>query len=60
MAIKQYSLATEGDKRVTEHFQVKEFACHDGSDYVPIDIDNDEKLTASDALKILQAAVGLT
>ena len=40
-------------------FQVKEFACHDGSDYVPIDIDNDGKLTASDALKILQAAVGL-
>lgn len=44
MAIKQYSLATEGDKRVTEHFQVKEFACHDGSDYVPIDIDLAYKL----------------
>ena len=44
MAIKQYSLATEGNKRITEHFQVKEFACHDGNDYVPIDIDLAYKL----------------
>lgn len=39
MAINQFSLAKEGNNKVTEHFQVKEFACHDGSDYVPIDID---------------------
>ena len=30
-------MTTEAEKNASEHFKVKEFACHDGSDYVPID-----------------------
>lgn len=33
----QFSKKLEGEKYVSPHFQVKEFACHDGSDYIPID-----------------------
>ena len=29
----------EGNNKITEHFTVSEFACKDGSDYIPIDID---------------------
>lgn len=32
-----FSLAADGNKYLTEHFQVKEFACNDGSDVVLID-----------------------
>ena len=39
MAIKQYSKKLEGNNKLTEHFKVSEFACNDGSDYIPIDID---------------------
>ena len=44
MAIKQYSKKLEGNQKITEHFKVSEFACHDGSDYIPIDIDLAYKL----------------
>lgn len=32
--VKVYSLSSEGEKNVTAHFKVKEFACNDGSDVV--------------------------
>lgn len=32
-----FSLATDGNKYLSKHFQVKEFACNDGSDVVLID-----------------------
>lgn len=44
MAIKQYSKKLEGNNNLTEHFKVSEFACKDGSDYIPIDIDLAYKL----------------
>ncbi|SMC39518.1 YcbK family protein [Papillibacter cinnamivorans] len=37
MAVKTYSLAKDGNKKLSEHFRVKEFACRDGSDIVLID-----------------------
>lgn len=37
MAVKIYSLARDGQKWLTENFQVKEFACKDGSDQVWVD-----------------------
>lgn len=37
MAVKTYSLAKDGSKKLSEHFTVKEFACRDGSDTVLID-----------------------
>lgn len=37
MAIKTYVVETEGDKNITEHFKVKEFACKDGTPIVFID-----------------------
>lgn len=37
MAIKTYSLREQGSIRLTAHFQVKEFACNDGSDTILID-----------------------
>lgn len=45
MAIKAYSKAKDGNKKVSANFRVKEFACTDGSD--PIFID-------SELVKILQ------
>lgn len=39
MAIKAYSKAKDGNKKVATNFRVKEFACTDGSD--PIFIDSD-------------------
>ena len=32
--IKTYSLARDGEKQLTEHFKVREFACKDGSDKI--------------------------
>lgn len=32
-----YSLSKDGNKYITKNFQVKEFACHDGSDKILID-----------------------
>lgn len=37
MSIKYYSAKNDGDKYVSKNFQVKEFACHDGTDRTPID-----------------------
>ena len=39
MAIKAYSKAKDGNKKVSTNFRVREFACTDGSD--PIFIDSD-------------------
>ena len=39
MAIKAYSKAKDGNKKLSTNFRVKEFACTDGSD--PIFIDSD-------------------
>lgn len=37
MAIKAYSKAKDGNKKVSENFRVREFACTDGSDPIFID-----------------------
>lgn len=37
MAIKAYSKAKDGNKKVSTNFRVKEFACSDGSDPIFID-----------------------
>ena len=37
MSVGTYSLAREGDKLLSPHFRVREFACHDGADTVKID-----------------------
>ena len=34
--ITKYILSKEGEKKVSEHFKVKEFRCKDGSDFVYI------------------------
>lgn len=39
MAIKAYSKAKDGNKKLSTNFRVKEFACSDGSD--PIFVDSD-------------------
>ncbi len=37
MAVKKFSKNTEGDKKLSPHFTVSEFACKDGSDTILID-----------------------
>ena len=37
MAIKQYSLMADGDRRLAPDFKVREFRCKDGSDTVMVD-----------------------
>lgn len=37
--IKKFSLKKDGELYITPHFQVKEFACKDGSDDIYIDLD---------------------
>lgn len=37
MSIEAYSLAAEGEKRLTANFKIKEFACADGSNVIFID-----------------------
>lgn len=44
MAVYNYSKKLEGENKLTEHFKVKEFACNDGTDYIPIDLDLAYKL----------------
>lgn len=34
MAVRQYSLAVNGDEKITPHFLVREFRCKDGSDKI--------------------------
>lgn len=36
MAVKTYSLAKDGDKYLSKHFRVREFACKDGTDKILI------------------------
>ena len=36
MAVKTFSLAADGNKRLSDHFRVNEFACKDGSDRILI------------------------
>ena len=40
MSVKTYSLRSDGGKKLSENFRVREFACNDGSDKILIDIDN--------------------
>ena len=42
--IKEFSLKRDGELKLSEHFQVKEFKCNDGSDKILIDIDLVNKL----------------
>ena len=37
MSVGTYSLAREGDKLLSPHFRVREFACRDGADLVKMD-----------------------
>ena len=37
MAVQTYSMRTDANTNVSEHFKVREFACNDGSDTVLID-----------------------
>lgn len=37
MAVRVYSLKLDGDKFISPHFRIREFACHDGSDLIKID-----------------------
>lgn len=39
MAVKTYSKKTDGAKMIAPNFQIKEFACKDGSDTILIDFD---------------------
>lgn len=39
MAVKTYSYAKDGNTFITEHFQVKEFQCHNGADKILINDD---------------------
>ena len=38
MGIKSYSLAKDGEKKLSANFRVREFACKDGSDPIMIDL----------------------
>lgn len=37
--VKEYSLARDGETKISENFKVKEFRCKDGSDKILIDVD---------------------
>ena len=37
MSVETYSLSREGDRRLSPHFRVREFACRDGTDTVKVD-----------------------
>lgn len=47
--IKKYSIKNEGDKKLSEHFKVKEFACKDGNDEILID---DEVVEALEKIRV--------
>lgn len=38
-SVKKFSLKTDGEKKISENFKVKEFCCKDGSDEILIDVD---------------------
>ena len=48
MSVGTYSLTREGDKLLSPHFRVREFACRDGADLVKIDTDLVELLEEID------------
>lgn len=50
--IRTYSLVKQGQDQLSEHFRVREFACHDGSDIILI---SDELV---DALETIRAHYG--
>lgn len=37
--LKEFSLMADGEKKISEHFKVKEFKCKDGSDSILVDCD---------------------
>lgn len=39
MAVKEYYKSQDGDKNLSEHFKVREFACNDGTDKILIEND---------------------
>ncbi|SMC79828.1 YcbK family protein [Papillibacter cinnamivorans] len=39
MSVNVYSLAADKDRKLSEHFSLREFACRDGSDEVKVDSD---------------------
>ena len=39
MSVRTYRVSREGDRLLSPHFRVREFACRDGSDLVKIDTD---------------------
>ena len=39
MSVQTYRVSREGDRLLSPHFRVREFACRDGSDLVKIDTD---------------------
>ena len=39
MSVRTYSVSREGDRLLSAHFRVREFACRDGTDLVKIDTD---------------------
>ena len=48
MAVKEYSLKRDGEKKLSEHFRVREFRCRDGSDKILV---NEELPTLLEALR---------
>ena len=42
--VKTYSNKKDGATQITSHFKVREFACHDGTDTVLVDVDGVRKL----------------
>lgn len=46
--VRTYSLARDGEKKLSEHFRVREFACHDGSDKILI---SDETVRILEAIR---------
>ena len=39
MNVQEFSKAKDGEKQLSKNFKVKEFACHDGTDKILIDLD---------------------
>lgn len=58
MAIKAYSKAKDGNKKIADNFKVKEFACSDGSD--PIFIDDELVKTLQEIRKVFNKPVKIT
>jgi uncharacterized protein YcbK (DUF882 family) len=58
MSVQTYSRATQGMDKLSEHFSVREFACHDGSDKILID---DELVRTLECIRVhLGAPIRIT